>query len=829
MQALRFAFRLFRRDWRSGELRLLSLALIIAVAAVTAVGFFTNRIERALELQAAEMLAADLVLSSSASLPDSFLTQAESTGLKTATTLGFPSVVLHGDNTQLVNVKAVSPGYPLRGELRTREALGADEVITHSTPETGTLWVESRLLSNLQLSVGEPLQLGDKTFTIARILSRDSGESSNLFRLGPRVMLAQSDIPATGLVTPASRVSHHLLIAGDKKAVSDYREWISDRLPKGVRIEDMSNARPELRNALDRGSRFLGLAALAAVIVAGAAVALSTRRFVDKQSDVSAILRCLGASRRFILKVLIIRLLLIALLTSIIGSILGFLAQFVLVELVGDLFSTKLPAPDLYPLAIGLGTGIITLMGFTLAPMARLSAVPPLRVLRRELGAPPVGFWLLSLSAIAALALLMYWQAGDPKLAGIVIVGAIGTIALMMTVARLLVSVLTPLRQHSSSTWRYGLAGLARNAGMTSIQLTGFGLGILALLLLAIVRVDLLKAWERTIPEEAPNHFLINIQPDEVEGLKQFLSSRELNNGGLYPMLRARLTHINEKAVSPEEYPEGRSRRLVSREFNLSWTAEMQYHNQIIQGQWWSNAQLNDALFSVEEGIAETIGIRMGDRLSYNIAGVTVEGKVANLRQVNWDSFQPNFFVIGTPGMLQNLPATYITSFYLPPGDEKLLSELIRQFPSVTLIDVSSIMQQIREIISRGATAVEYVFLFTLIAGLLVLYAGIQASRDIRRQESAILRTMGMRRSRLIKAVAIEFVTLGVLAGLLASICASATGWAISTELFELGYEFNPWIWILGTLGGAIGIGSAGILATYPLVVHPPLHTLREG
>ena len=829
MKAFGFALRMFRRDWRSGELRLLSLSLIVAVAAVTAVGFFTNRIERALELQAAEILAADLVMESSSPLPENLAEKAGQLELATATTLSFPSVVLHDDQTQLVNVKAVSPTYPLRGELRIRQQLGDEEQIIQGIPEPGTLWAESRLLVNMQLAVGDRISLGEMSFLIAGVLSRDSGESSSLFRLGPRVLLGLSDIPATELVNPASRVRHTLLIAGARKSLDSYRSWVKQRLPKGVRIEDMSNARPELKNALDRGSSFLGLAALAAVLVAGAAVALSTRRFVDKQSDVSAIMRCLGASRRFILQVLLLRLLLIALLACLLGSIIGFFAQFLLVGLVGDLFSTQLPAPDLYPVFIGLGTGLITLMGFTLAPMARLSAVPPLRVLRRELGAPPVGFWLLGLTAFAALAILMLWQAGDAKLAAIVIAGSLGTIILMLTVSRLLVFILTPLRQRTGTILRYGLAGLARNPGMTAIQLTGFGIGILALLLLAIVRVDLLSAWEKTIPANAPNHFLINIQPHEVTDLANHLSAQGLDNGGLYPMLRARLTHINQQPVAEEDYPEGRPRRLVSREFNLSWAEKMQEHNTIIRGQWWREDQLDQGLFSVEIGIAETLGIKMGDQLRFNIAGVDIEGRVNNLRLVEWDSFQPNFFVIGTPGLLRSYPSTYITSFYLPAGDEKKLSDLVRNFPSVTLIDVSSIMQQIREIIARGSMAVEYVFLFTLLAGLLVLYAGIQASRDIRRQESAILRTMGLKRSRLIQSVAIEFITLGVLAGLLASLCATLTGWAVSTELFGLTYQFNGWIWVIGTLGGAIGIGAAGVIATYPLVIHPPLHTLREG
>ncbi|MCG8426538.1 MAG: FtsX-like permease family protein, partial [Chromatiales bacterium] len=609
MKALQFALRLLRRDWRSGEIRLLSLALIIAAASVTAVSFFTNRVERAIELQAAEMLAADLVVTSSRPTPDSLYEQAERLGLSSANTLSFPSVVVTGERTQLVNVKAISGNYPLRGELRTRPRLGAPEEVAQQIPASGSVWTESRLLGNLQLSVGETLHLGEKSFDITRVLSRDSGGSGNLFRLGARVLLNIDDIPATGLVTPASRVRYSLLLAGPPAALEKFKRWVRANHPTGFRFEDISNARPELRTALDRGSSFLALAALAAVLIAGAAVALATHRFVDKQSDVSAVMRCLGASRRFIFQVLLIRLLIIALLASTVGSVLGFIAQFLLVELIGDWFTSDLPAPDLYPLFIGLGTGLITLLGFTLTPMLRLSAVPPLRVLRRELGAPPTTFWILGAGAFTALALLMFWQAGDVTLAGMVLGGTLTAVSLMLLVSHGLVQSLTPLRQHAGSTWRYGLAGLARNPTMTAVQLTGFGIGMLALLLLAIVRVDLLNAWEQTIPEETPNHFLINIQPQEVEALGNYLAEQGLNNGGLYPMLRARLTQINGNGISPDDYSDPRSRRLVNREFNLSWAAEMQNHNALLQGEWWSEEQRQAQLFSVEEGIAQTLGI----------------------------------------------------------------------------------------------------------------------------------------------------------------------------------------------------------------------------
>ena len=828
MKALRFALRLLVRDWHSGELHLLVLALIVAVASVTTVGFFTNRVERMMTLQAAEILAPDQLITSSNPIPPQFSQRAKEKGLQTARTLNFPSVVVRGDQTQLVEVKGVSREYPLRGELRYRSALGQEDQLATTPPAAGTLWADARLLTSLGLDTDHQLTLGSQDFLIKQVLTRDSGGISALFRLGPRLLLALEDIPDTGLVTPASRVHHQLLIAGEREAIEHYTSWAEGQLSPGLTLEQVRNARPALRSALDRGDRFLGLAALVAVLIAGAAVALSTRRFVERQSDVSAILRCMGATSGYILQVLVIRLLLLGLLAALSGSLLGYGAQFLLAELVGKWFGGTLPPPDLAPLGLGISTGIITLIGFTLAPLLRLSSVPPLRVLRRDLGAPPPSFWLVGLLAFTAMGILMFWQAGDNKLASLVLAGSIAALGLLLLCARLLVALLTPLRQQSGTLWRYGLAGLARNPGLTAIQLTGFGLGILALLLITIIRIDLLAAWERTIPPKTPNLFLINIQPHEVEPLQAYLQQHDLAIKGVYPMLRARLTHINQQPIVPKSYKDERAQRLIAREFNLSWAEAMPNENRIVSGDWWQAGQLNEPLFSVEQGLAESLGIAMEDELRFDLAGIPINARVSNIRTVEWDSFQPNFFVIGTPGLLRDLPTTYITSFYLPPGKERTLAQLIRNFPAVTPIDVGGLMDHIRQIMARGSLAVECVFFFTLAAGLLVLYAGIQASRESRRQESAILRTLGLVRYKLLLAVGVEFITLGLLAGLLASLCAILTGWILAHELFGLDYYFNLWAVIVGTIGGGLGIGLAGVLATYPLVLQPPLHTLRS-
>ncbi len=803
------------------------LALVVAVAAVTAVGFFTDRVERAMTLQANEILAADLVISGSAKVAQEYQQQAVKLGLHTAHTLSFPSIVMFGERTQLVEVKAVDAAYPLRGELRTRKTVTHQEQPEKSPPNRNTVWAEARLFSQLAIEPGTTISLGETTFTLNTVLSRDSAAGRNIFRLGPELLMRLEDIPKTELITPASRVRHQLLVAGDEKQVEQFRRWASNRLPSGFSVEHMSNARPELRSALDRGGNFLSLAALVAVLVAGATIALSTRRFVELQSDISAIMRCLGAGQTLILKILLIRLFLLATTASLVGILIGFFGQHILAELLVQWFGNALPAPSYWPAVGGMATGFITLAGFTLPSALQLGSVPPLRVLRRELGAPPVSSWLLIFSSIVAMALLMFWQANDPVLALWVLIGSIITILLLMGSSLLLIRSLTHLRQNSGSFWRYGLTGLTRNPGLTTFQLTGFGLGILALLLLTFVRLDLLAAWQKTVPPNAPNQFLINIQPQKVDLLTTFFDQHKIKTAGLHPMLRARLTKINDHSVSTQDYKTEQAQHLVAREFNLSWAHEEQPDNQIIEGRWWSTETTMDEQFSVEIGLAKKLGIQLGDTLTFNLAGTLLSAKVTSLRSVRWDNFQPNFYVIGTPNLLQNQPTTFITSFHLPVGQESVLTLLTQQFPAVTTIDVSAIMTQIREIIGQGSKAVEYVFLFTILAGLLMFYAGIQATRELRRQESAILRTLGMRRATLLAAATVEFVVLGLLAGLLASSCASAIGWALATEAFGFPYHFNSTIWLTAILTSGVGIGIAGLLATYPLTIRPPLQTLQ--
>jgi putative ABC transport system permease protein len=826
---LSFSLRSIRRDWKSGELRVIAISLMLAVAAVTAVGFFTDRVGRAMTRQASELLAGDLVVSSSDPIRREIVEQATGIGLTQARTLSFPSVVLREDKTLLAQVKAVSPGYPLRGHLKTSDRLYGEVKITRDIPDAGSLWVEPGLLTQLAMQVGDTLQLGKRSFKVSRILTYEPDRGSNMFQFAPRVMLNRADLQATGLVTPASRVSHHLQLTGTEQQLIRFKAWMQKYSIPGERMLGVQDGRPEMRTALDRAEQFLGLAALVSVLLGGSAIAVATRHYARRQSDNGAIMRCLGASSSLLLQMFILRLLWLGVVASLIGSLLGYLAQEVLAHMLANWFVLGLPAPSLWPLVSGMITGLVVLAGFALPPLLHLCQVPPLRVLRRDLVLVSPSIWSVILLTLVVMFGLMWWQTSDIKLASIVGGGIIATIGLLWLAAKGLIVVIKLADRSPGLIWRFGLAGLSRRGSGTIIQIVAIGLGIMAMLLLTIVRVDILQAWDKTLPPDTPNQFLINVQPQEIGPLRQLFREQNRPAPMLYPMVRGRLVAVNNTPVRPSQYQDGRARRLVSREFNLSWSTQLQQDNRITAGRWWDKTTPQKTEFSVEQGLAKTLGLKLGDRMRFRVAGQEFEAKITNLRSVQWDSFNVNFFVVASPGVLEDHPATYVTSFYLNEDESTFLVELVRRFPSVTVLDIRSFMQQVRTVIEHASLAVEYVFVFTLLAGLMVLYAAIQSTLDERLKESAILRTLGAVRRQIMFGIMLEFVTLGALAGLLAAAAASVIGYVLASQLFGLAYSFNPWIWLAGIISGAIGVGIAGGLGVRPTLNYPPVQVLRHG
>ena len=823
------AWRALRRDWRSGELRVLAVALLIAVASVAAVGFFTDRIQQAMERKASELLGADWVISAPNPIQTVLIDGARQQGLQLAETLSFRSVVLSGDLTQLTEVKAVSPGYPLRGALQVSDRPFDPPRTVASIPDPGQVWLDERLIQVLNLKVGDTVSLGSRSFQVGAVLAYEPDRAGDLFSIAPRLLMNLADIPSTQLVQPGSRVDYRLLLAGEPVVLDAFKAWAEPRLVAGEKLQGVRDARAELRTTLDRAQRFLSLAALVSVILAGVGVAIAARRFAARHWDSVAILRCVGATETLIVRLFLLELLGLALLAGVVGLLIGYGAQYGLSGVLGQLIGNdELPAPSWRPVLPALVTGLVTLLGFGLPPLLRLREVPPLRVLRRDLG--PVNPQLLALygPAVVATLLLLVWQAGEARLALYVCAGVAGTIVALALAAWGLVKALGLLRAQVGVAWRFGLANIARRGPGSAVQVVALGLGLMALLMLTLVRADLLSNWQASLPVDAPNHFLINIQPDEVAGVRTFLREHGLHDAELFPMVRGRLTAINGRAVGAKDYDDPRAKRLVEREFNLSWTDHLQEDNRILEGRWWDANEQGQGVASVEVGLAKDLGIVLGDTLHFQIAGQDLQAKVMSLRRVEWDSFRANFFVLFPSGVLDNYPATWITSFHLPPDRKPLLADLVRQYPSVTVLDVDALMSKVREIMDRVVAAVEYVFLFTLAAGLVVLYAAIQATQDERRFESAVLRTLGARRAVVRQSLLAEFATLGLLAGVLAAAAATVLGYVLATRVFDFPYQWNPWIWLLGGGIGVLGVGLAGLLGARSTLNQPPWRSLRE-
>ncbi|HHM06486.1 MAG TPA: FtsX-like permease family protein [Gammaproteobacteria bacterium] len=828
MKAPRYAWRLLRRDWRAGELQVLAVALLIAVASVASVSFFTDRIGQALVHQASALLGADVVLGASHPPAKSWGELAGRHGLRTAETVSFLSMARAGGRVLLADIKAVSPGYPLRGELRIAPARFAPDHLATTLPAPGTAWADARLVGELGVRVGEVVQVGQSRFTLAAVLSHEPDRGGALFNIAPRLMIARADLAATGLVVPGSRVQYRFLVAGEEAAVRAFRAEVGAQLEAGERLESVEDARPEMRTALSRARQFLGLAALVSVILAGVAIAVATHRFVLRRLDSCAVLRCLGAGQDQILAIYGWQLLWLGLLASGLGVVLGYLAHWALVDVLGALAATTLPPPSPWPVLAGMGVGLVTLFGSALPPLLHLRRVSPLRVLRRDLGAPPLltrGSYVLGLLVLFAL---MVWQAGDMTLGMAVLVGMVATVAALALSALGLLSLLRALGRRLHGAWRLGMMNMSRRGASATVQVVAVGLGLMALLLLAVVRVELMAAWAESLPPDAHNRFLVNIQPQQVAALGDFFVARGRERPRFYPMIRGRFVALNSVTVSPESYAGEQARRLVAREFNLSWAAGLKEDNTITAGRWWTGADTGRPLVSVEAGLAKTLGLNLGDEMTFEIAGEPWSATVASLRKVEWDSMQANFFVLAPPGALDGFPATYITSFYLPLEDYDFLGRLVAAFPNVTVIDVAAIIEQVRRVIARVSTALEYVFGFTLLAGLTVLFAALQATLDQRLRETALLRTLGASRRVLQGAMVAEFAAVGALAGGLAATAAALIGAVLAEQVFKFSYQADALLWLAGLGGGALAVVLAGAVGTRGVLQRPPWQTLQR-
>ncbi len=829
MKALVYAMRSFGRELRSGEVIVLLAAVALAVAALTAVGFLTDRIGRAVARQANEVLAADLRLRSPDPVPTEWREAASEHGLETADTQTFPTVVFAGDLSTLATIKAVSDNYPLRGTVRIADRLFGEQHAVDTIPERGSVWADSAILARLDRSVGDTVSVGESDLRIDAVLTYRPDQSIGFASLAPSLLVNVLDLPATALINEGSRVGYALLVAGDDSDVDDFYSAVEDDLPESVRVRNQEDSGARANNAADRAQRFLSLTAVITLLLSAVAIAMSARRFAHRRMDTVALMKSLGASQRFVISAASFQLVVLGVLGVLSGSIVGFVVENGLTAMLGDLFASDLPDASLAPLGLASGSALILLIGFALPSLIQLRNTPPLRVLRHDAMPPPPSRMFVAGTALVAVAMLLYYTIGDALMLIIVLGGMLVVSAALYGVGRVLVAAIGRSRGGVGIAWRYGLANISRRGRDSAVQVVAFGLGLTVLLLLTLVRTDLLQAWKRTLDENAPNHFLINIQSHERASIAQIFQSDGIAAPRFVPLVRARMTKINDESVKTREYPLEDGRWMANREQNLTWAEQLSSSNELVEGNWWPPDYDGEPLVSMEEEAAMDLGVGLGDQLNFMIAGQEIELTISSIRKVNWDSFQPNFFMVLSPGALDDYPTTFVASLKIEERQDSVLLRLIREHPTVSVIDLDVILQQVKSIIDKASLAVQAVFAFTIAAGIAVLFAAVQSTIDERRFESAMLRALGVRRRTVLSGVLAEFAALGFAAGILASGGASILAAIIAVRLFDLPYEFNPMLWVSGLAAGVILVCTSGFVAARGAINAPPIDVLRAA
>ena len=814
----------WRRNWRIAESRLLFLALLVSVTAVSSVNFFTNRTDQAMQMQASQVLGGDLVIQSPRPLSKDYLHYAESLGLRTAEIISFPSMVLVNDESQLVQVKAASADYPLYGELEIAESLDAAGKSTlFSSIEPSKAWAEVQLFASLHIQPHAVVQLGNMELQLSGIIRNSPDQGAAAFQFMPQLLLPLADLPTTGLLSPASRARFSHLFAGKPKQIKAFHQWLKPRLQPTEKISSLEDGLPSIQQAIQRGQQFLSLASLLSVVLAGVAIALTSYSFSQHETNTVAVLKTMGASRRQIIQRYASQLFLLATAAALLGVVIGYLLQFVLAFVLRDMIGQVLPSPSFLPVLSGLMTAWVLVLGFSLPQLLRLVSIPPIAIFQR------IEFHLsrhliLTITAlIAGVLALFYLQTQRILLSAVLLLGLVVIIAFFWLISLLLLRVLRAVNQQlQQSALRLPKANFR-----IALLIVVFGIGFFSLLLLTSLRGDLIDRWQNTLPNDAPNYFLINIQPTEISSLKKFFKQHNYQpKTSPYPMVRGRLTEINGKAIVLDDYKSNRAKRMLDREANISLSKDLHESNTLIEGQWF-DANTAEGL-SIEEGFAKTLQLKIGDELTFDIAGQPFKQPITSLRKIRWDSMQPNFFILAAPAALSDRPHTFMTSLYVNTEDQQFIPELVKHYPSVSAIDVSAILGRIKSLIDKASFAVQTIFIFTLLSGIAVLFSALQSQKAERRKEIAILKSVGASHASLRKSIITEFMLIGGLAGFIAAFFAMIASNSLAYRLFELSPDLNFSLLLVGVFGGALIVGVGGYLNMRPLLKVTPMDLFKS-
>lgn len=826
---LALAWRQLRRDLAAGDVRILIAALVLAVLAVTAVGFITDRAERALAIEANRLLGGDAVVRADEPITGRVREAAAAPGLRRTETQELQTMVRVGERLQLGDLRALGAGFPLRGSFRIVAADGVERD-ANGVPGPGEIWMSRAGADTLGARLGDEIAIGDARLRLAALVVQEPDAALDYFNVAPKVFLNLDALPSTGLVQEGSRIRYRLVVAGPASAVEGFVATARPALGRGQRLETIADARPEVRSALDRAGRFLGLAALVSVVLAAVAVAMAARRHSARHLQGTAVMRCLGASQRTLVSIQVGELLILGVFASLVGVALAFALQWAVGQWLAQALKLSIPPAGWVPALQGLGVGLVVLLAFGAPPVLALRRVPALRVLRRDLDPTEPSAWLVALAGFIGLAALLWWKAGSATLGLAMLLGIGATLAVLALLALALVFAVRRLRSRLRGSLRYGLANVSRRAGASIAQISALGLGLMALLLLTFVRTDLLDRWQLALAQDAPNRFIINVQDDQVADVRAFIAQQGIAPPTLFPMIRGRLVEHNGKPVTGDDYAQQgeRAQRQAEREFNLSVADALRDDNKVTAGKFWGARPPAKPEVSVEEQFAERLGWKIGDRIAFDIAGQKFEATITSLRSVDWESFRPNFFVIASPGSMDGFPASHITAVSVPPQRTRFTADLVERFPNLSVIDVEAVLKQVRSTADQVSTVVEVVFYFSLAAGLLVLMAAVSASQDERLLEGGVMRAIGGSRRQLRLAQASEFAAIGLLSGLTAAVAASVLAGVIATRVFDLPWQTD---WRMAAVGAALGVLAAlaaGLFATRRVLDAPPSVTLRE-